>query len=615
MARDIPTFRSERVTQIPSMGIVEQSGVRAMSQSLDQRARLANSIGEYANKKADESMARKMKISAENAVRQGGLDPATLKDPVTMADKIYREAALNTYTIQVEDALTKTIQDNAVKYENDPTGFLNATQAYTKGVIGKLAPEMQSSFEQTAMANIRKNHFAISEQLRERAKAEAIAVEDAFIEQQIAGIINTSDPEERAAKMAKVGGTVMNSTRFITPEAKAAKIKELEIKVIEGATITDVANKIITPTDAMRKLKTAGSAVDASMIQRVLSAASIKDNYEANLLANEKARKEATITSIETAGYNAALNLEGATETQAMKKMEDAVTMMVMAGANGKDIESFRSSFENIYLGNTRDNGEVVQHIDQKIYNNDPIAEDFINVSLRNGAIKPETANKKMQELAEARGGVQSNAQVKQWEAVHLRNNPAYEYAFLDPIQVDALKSSYDENDRNKFNKYLQQKEALSLLRSSINADVNNPDPLKRVSLPQALAKAQGSLVQIDATKPSFGDIDQSNPERNKIYEFVTSDDIVIDVPFPSRGGVDFVKTNDLSSVNLNDHEKAQIENIARQIPKKLTRENARDFLMAIEKINRRNKVLRPNDPPLYSDDFIKGIGRQYGLE
>jgi len=615
MAREIPTFRSERVTQIPSMGIVEQSGVRDMAQSLSQRAKLADTVGAFANQKADEFVARKTKIAAENAVREGGLDPATLKYPITMADKIYREAALNTYTIQVEDALTKTIQENSVKYENNPKGFLNASEAYVKGVIGKLAPEMRSSFEQTAMANIRKNHFALSEQLRARAKAEAIAVEDAYIEQQIAGIINTSDPEERAAYLAKIGGTVTNSARFITPEAKGAKMREIDTKIIEGATITDVANKTLTPTDAMRKLKESGIAVDAPMMQRILSASVIKDNYEANLLANEKARREATVTAIETDGYNAALNLEGATEQQAMETMEQSVAKMVMAGADGKEIESFRSSYQNIFLGNTRDNTQVVLRAEQLIYDADPDATNVINFAIKNNAITPKTGFELLKKAEEERGGIQSNSQVKSWEAAHLRNNPAYEYAFLDPVQVDALKSSLDPLDQEKFRKYLQQKESLSYLRAGINQDVNNPDVNKRMSLPQALAKAQGSMVQVDATKPSFTDIDQSNPERNKIYEFATSEDIIIDIPVPSRGGIDYVKSNDLSSVNMSEFEKTQVENIAKQIPKKLTKENAREFMKALAKINARHQTLRPNDPPPYSDDVIKGIGKQYGLD
>ena len=614
MAREIPTFRSERVTQIPSMGIVEQSGVRDMAATLDTRAKLANQVGAFANQKADEFVKRKMTIEAERAVRSGGLDPAALKDPVTMADKIYREAALNTYGIQVEDALNKTIQENMVKYENNPQGFLSASESYAKGVMGKLAPEMRNAYEQNAMGAIRKNHYAISENLRARARAEAIAVEDAYIETQTNKIINAS-PDERLALTAQVAEKINNSTRFITPEAKVAKIKELETKIIEGATLADVANKQLSPTEAMRKLKESGIAVDAPMMQRVFSAASIKDNYEAQQLANEKAQREAVVTSIENAAFMDALNIAGGSEAQAMERMEQTVQQMVVAGAGGKEIEAMRNTYQNIFYGNTRDNKEVVLEVDRQIFNAEPIAEEFINLGLKNGSITPETAIQKRKELSEAMAGVQSNSQVKEWEGVHLRNNPAYQYAFLDPIQVDALKSSIDPKNQDKFRKYLDQKEALSNLRSAINADVNNPDVNKRLSVPQALAKAQGSMVQTDTMKPSFTDVDQSNPEKNKIYEFISSEEIVVDIPFPSRGGVDYVKSNDPASVNLNAFEKQQIENITKQIPKKLTRENARDFLKAIEKINRRHLTLRPNDPPSYSEDFIKGIGKQYGLD
>ena len=614
MVSEIPTFRSNRVTQIPSMGIVEQTGLRSMANSMSNRAKLADQVGEFANKKANEYVERKMTIEAQNMVRTSGLDPATLSDPITMADKIYRESAINTYNIQVEDSLNKTIQQNATKYENNPTAFLNESQAYVKGVVNKLPPEMQNSFEANASASITKNHYNLSEQLRARVKAEAIAVEDAFIEQQISKIINTDDKGERQVLMASAVEKISNSARFITPGAKDAKIKEINEKIVIGATLTDLTNKDTTPLDAIEAMKSAGVAVDSSMTQRVFSAYTVRDNYEAQQANNAKAMREAKVDAIESAAYTTSLNLNGAiqTEEQFRQGVDATVASLVAAGANGKEIDQVRTTMSNIYYGNITDNSEVVLEIDRQIADVNPMADSFIKLAMRNGTITPATAQDKLEKIADARGGIQTNSQVKQWEATYLRSNPSFALAYLDPVQLESLQAT----DPETFRRAKEQQLKLRQLRDSVNSMVNNPDPAKRTTVQTALSTAQGNLSQTGIDDVNFLDLDLSNPEVLEIKKFISADEIIVKIPFKDRNMANYMDSNDIKTDNLSEFDAGQIQNIVRDMPQgKLTRDNARNFLKGIEKINKRSLVLRPKDPVPYSEDFIEGIRKYYGLD
>lgn len=295
MARDIPTFQSDRVSNIPNMGIVADSGSQAIGQAMQQRARVFDVIGDFANQKADQMMAREQKIAAEEAVLAGGLDPATLKNPFTKADQIYREAALNTYSIQIEDNIEKNLFRLYSESKYDPQGFAKKADSFLKGTVSGLAPELKSPVLKFAQADARKKAFSLEQERKQKMLQEAESIEKLKIEEYKAALTNATDEDERENLTVKIGKIIQGSQSYLTDELKLKVLNEHMRDVTKAVTLNQIADRKISISQAEEIYKQNNIPVTVSEMQTFYSAYNLKSNFALQQVNQRKAEQQAAI--------------------------------------------------------------------------------------------------------------------------------------------------------------------------------------------------------------------------------------------------------------------------------------------------------------------------------
>ena len=348
MAREIPTFRSERVSAVPSMGIVQQTGAREVASALQERGQLYDQIGEWANKKADEFMERDQRLAAEKAVRSGGLNPKDLSSPITKADRIYREAALNTYAIGVEDDIKSSLQRFYSESEYNPEGFRKKAASYMKGVAGGLAPELKNGVLKMALADMRTMSFKLEQQLKSKIKQESIDAENQRISELQADIINADTVEERQVGIAKMMATIESSPFLLTDDARAAKQLQVMQSLERTEAHNDLMNGLITIEEAQQRLENVGVPITVAEQQQLYNSYNVKRNFELQKLNQESAARQQQAKATKEAAFEAIYNAQN--EQEVMEVIEKTSTALASAGEY-EDAMSIRSTLYKAYTG------------------------------------------------------------------------------------------------------------------------------------------------------------------------------------------------------------------------------------------------------------------------
>lgn len=517
MAREIPTFTSERTTQIPSMGIVQQSGVREVARGLEARGAVYDQIGEYANKKADEFMERNQRLAAEQAVREGGLNPKDLSNPITAADRIYREAALNTYAIQVEDDIDKNLNRLYSESKYNPAGFQTKASSYLQGTIGGLAPELKNGVSKFAMADIRKKAFSLDQEYKSKILAESAALTEAKLNETAVKYVNAETPEEREAAFVKAASLINSDATTLTPELKAKQLETFTRKIALDAAVTDVMNSRTTPLAAVQSLKEAGVAVTPEVQMRIYNSHGVHDQFERK--KQNAAREQAALAAeqVEDQLYSSLLNPDlSAEDMQSLKAQADQQLTALNVGA--KDRYKVLSSFEDNFYDNVKPSPEIESYLNDIIETLDPQAEQIIKQGVRDGAIPATMGIEKLSELRTERGSVRNNSYFKQYEAEFLQQQ--FPLAVFYKTANDVPPSILPE--------WQQQNVAYQNHVRQINELVNNPDMEKRVSLEDAIAQQRGRSSQNLQTNQITRAVPPDNPERNVVQQMITDEEPVM---------------------------------------------------------------------------------------
>lgn len=499
MVATIPTFQSDRVTQIPSMGITDMSGMRAMGGAISNIGRAFEQIANVEGERADQLMKRKMMERADADVRDRGLDPAKLADPVTAADSIYRQAAMNTYAIKVERDVDDKLNAIALQNRNNPSGYKAQAEGYLKGTVSSLPWEMRNGVEKSASSVIAQRTFAMQQNLQARAIAESEALEDAEIERLSASAVN-AEPEMRGPIMDKINTIVSGSTKYITTEGRNARVREVQDDLLFNTTVKDVMEKRISPADGAKRLAESGVAVTPGRQEQLNNAEFVHDNYEARIDNIRKGKQAAIVSGIEQGFFD---QLDATIQAQPDIPFSQLQTMirntqsqLRASGVSGEAVLDFANKAYKSAATTQVDNYDIVDVVDDQINAGQYDEAMKLLQSARGTDVSRETYQARFRQIQEEKAGVISNPVIKQYlneyEATYAPNASLSPGDFSDPRLVEKIRKDKAELKSQKTTVLTMQKDGKSVdeivtaLRSQNRANKEEVAPYERVRMKTA---------------------------------------------------------------------------------------------------------------------------------
>jgi hypothetical protein len=598
--RDIPTFQNQRVTNIPNMGIVQQSGLQAVGSAMQERAKVFDVIGDYANKKADERMAREQKIAAEEAVLAGGLDPATLKNPYSKADQIYREAALNTYAIQVEDNIETNLNRFALESRNDPNGYALKAEKFMSGTVSNLAPELKAPVTKYASSKIRSDQFTIQRQVQAQVLAENQAAEAAALEKLKADMVN-APAAERDQYYAKMTAIVGSSQHTLTAEGKQAIIQGIEKDVAQEIVLRDVMKGDMSIPAAEKALIDAGIIVSPSVKQQLYSSSMLEHNYAMAQKAQRDAAKQASLDGVQDQFYRALLSAdltnEPMDELTVIQLQKEAVKTMAASGASAESILKFKNTSLNTFYGSQNESQDFKALVEDKIARGDPDAKEFVTQGVREGILKKSTAIGLMRNAELAINEIFKTPEYVNYEATTLRRQ--YPKAFYTAEQIEAYKS-----DPTETAKIQAEMNALSAFKNEAilaASDPENPRPIGAF-----VAEKKGLAAQVETDGVSIDRVPMS-PIQQKVYTDINSEEPVLNFYTPATK-----ETNSIIPLTPSETKKIIPDTPAMKDASttmklwgegRFTKENARTRILLMMQQNQKYKTKNP-DGTAYPYDY-----------
>lgn len=413
MVQEIPKFRSTSVTQTPSMGIVSQTGTRAAAQAVADVAiekqaigNMAGQLADYAGQKADQFAARYYTQKAQDDVRRLGLDPADIPEPLTQADRIYREAALKTYSINMERDIEENLSRLARDNEGNPEAYRKLADAFIKGKSSQVAPELRNAAMQIGNATITRNYARMDADRRSKQLAEAKRVEQSRLMEIKAQIQNAPDDEMKQYYFAQANALLDNSTEFFTDDAR----EKAKVDFANGIIIDNIKQQVfdgeITPQEAADKLRGIGVAVDLQVRQELTNLANGAINRanakEAELVRQQAQQNKAVIESYY--GEVAQLRLSGTDLSidEAEDKKNNLMSDLIEQGAPPSEALAAADKFER-YINLKSDHQETVTNIKEMVMNGDPRAMEAIQAATDAGHITPETRLSLLEDATKAK--------------------------------------------------------------------------------------------------------------------------------------------------------------------------------------------------------------------
>jgi len=520
MVTPIPTFRSDAVTQVPSMGIVQQSGMRDLSRALGNKAKVWDQVSDISNKKANEFMARRMQEQGQEAVINGGLDPSTLKNPVTLADRIFRESALNTYAMQIENDVARHLNELSLKNHQNPSGFQAQADGYLKGMVSKLPMELKVPVGKDAASTINSKLFSIQQQVQRQALAENQAMENMTLARLEADIVN-SPVEMREALMAKASAIIAGSAHTITEEGQRAKLTDFQKRVIERSVVTDVMNGVISPGEAVEQLKSSGVSVDPGKQEQIYASSFVHHNYQQRLINQREAEAQAVISGIERelnysilAAEDSGQSLNFAHQEHLIKEAEAAA---LRAGASPDQIFKMATTFRKNVSGRVIDNDDVVLAIQTATDNALPNTPDMIQQALGNGQISAKKARELQNDYVTAQSSIISDPETKRfldWYRInyaplagmtidpHMNADQAANIRAADSAMKDIKNSILSLSMGDEKTAPKSKGEVLRFLESDIRANKKPVPAVERASA--TMGNPEQSKVQSITAQPDF---------------------------------------------------------------------------------------------------------------
>jgi hypothetical protein len=508
------------------MGIVEHSGDRAFANSMQRVGSVFDQVAEIANKKADQIVAREMERQGQEVALSKGFDPSKLKEPITMADTVFRESALSTYAIQLENDVEQNI--NKLYAENllNPTGFRQKADAYATSVTQSLPQELKNGVSKMVLGDINAKHSKLQINMQNRIIEETQRAENARLEQLTERLSLAYTPEKKQELMAKIESQLENSITYITPQGKAAKRDEVVRDIIFNDGYNRVSKGEIAPFEFQREMEANGYIMNSSELNQIYSAASLKINYQERqyeLTQRAKQRAiDAKMNNYMLSAYD--MQIKGGSEEDFNLNLENAMRDMRASGATVKEIKSLRKSMTESYYTMGEDSDEALLIIDQMIFDGNKDAFNRIDQMFQNGLLTPQTRLKKLNELSTATADVLTDNRIKahlnyfvQTEAPYA-NMPAAEADFMagSGANITKDKVAAQKVALQEYKRRIGDMVVNGMTTSQIDQVLRN----ERIQKESEKRDTQGALLNLNTNSPVYSTV--SSIIRNKEFALIT---------------------------------------------------------------------------------------------
>lgn len=586
MVEPIPTFTSTRVTQVPSLGIVEATGDRAMAQAYGQMGDAFGKIADYQNEKLNQVTKREMARQGQEFALSKGFDPSKVEEPVTFADTVFREAALNTYAIELESDIEKKINGLHVQHMRNPEGFKKTSEAYINSTVANLPFELRNSASKLAHGRADAVYSKISLEQQRRVFAEQEAAEKSYIASLSDKIVLAKDPEERQVLMAKLETTFQNSTTYLTPAGREQAKKEAIDNILYDSEFQAVARGQKTPMQAMNELAESGIALGSSQIGQLYSAINQKLNFDEAQAARSEKRRQKSIDQIseqyQLDAYDMQ-NMDNSEETFAIA-LETGLAQMRQQNATAEELIEHKKNMHEVFYNRSKQDIEAsLMVIDQAIFDGDPEAEQIIRSQFTKGNIKPETLQKKLQEVQQKTSEPVQNPIVQGF--INREFIPKYApYANYSSADV----ANMTEADADLKRLIMRDKQAVAEKERELLDLITNEE--KPMSYSEAVGRSRADLLANQTPVPVSQRIKVSadNPSYTEIKNLLNSQEIRL-FGYNQLGG----------RINLNGENEPLLSG-------PFTEDNFQDRIKFM--IDQNNIAKKVGDDPLYSDEVLTGV-------
>lgn len=488
MVSNLPTFRSERVTQVPSMGIVNMSGDRAMAQAMQGVGKVFDQLGDFANRKLNEQMEREQTLAGIEIALGKGFDPMTLGDPVTAADRIFRESALNTYGIELQQNISNEINRLYFANQRNPKGFANAASAYVEQTVSSLPTELKTGASKIAMSLASQRHFSLLQDHQRRVVAETEAAEAHHLSGLRDRLTLAKSPEERQTIMAEVEQAFQRSTQFVTGEGRQAAYEQFVDSTYEQDIIHSVTKGNMTALQAINEFEKAGIVVDNQKRNEIYSASNQRLNYIDAALNRRENNRKRLVTEVERTYASVFFDLrESGSDPDLFDEVQrKASNDLRQSGATANEIIEFRKDMARMFHGDPKDDPSAILALDAMVFDPSPNDMDRLNDIYRRALITPQTYQKYTEKMTKADADIMKNPQVQQFVQRYVneyaplanRASPGWELLYSGPDQVqmkqriaDHARRKDDIEDRIR-NNFLEGERSVGAILSEINSDV-----------------------------------------------------------------------------------------------------------------------------------------------
>lgn len=413
MVTPIPTFTSQRT--LTPVGAVSFSGDRAMAQAFGDVGRVFDQVGEYAYKKSFERMEREQTILGQELARSKGFDADTLPDPRSAADKIFRDSALQTYSIQVESDITNHMNGMFIANQRNPGGFAASADAYVTKTVDALPPELKNGASKLAMSMATQKHFQLQAEYQRRVIAESEQAEKSYLHSLSAQVALAKSPEEKQVLIEKIGTTIQNSKTYYTDAGKQAALKD----ALDTVFFTDTFNRVTsgeqTPMQAIESLQALGIVPDSQMVSQIYSSANQRINFAENQINLDNKRKQQLIGEVEDAALMAVYEAKNGSEDAAVTDtlIQSGADALIKSGASVMDVMQYQSNAKKVAYGDGRGSPEIKAMIEAMVFDADPSSPEFIQKAFSRGAISIEEKQKYSEEYTGRRAQIRDNPNLK----------------------------------------------------------------------------------------------------------------------------------------------------------------------------------------------------------
>jgi hypothetical protein len=507
MVEQLPRFTSERTTQIPSMGIVRATGHAALAQSAADSSmwagvgKMFETVGAYAEQKSREYVAYNTKRAAEEAVIQAGLNPAALKDPVTWADRIYRESAVAAYAIEVQTGIEQSVQQSALRHKNNPKAHEADLEGMLEGVRSSkdIPHELRVGAVKTATALSLQSAFQVRQQHQARVEAE----------QKAAFEVRRQELTLRAAAgdmgaWTELEAMTMNNPYMLTQEGRAAQSVENQRAIILQSSLNDMVSGKGTPTESINSLLASGISLTPAQMRDMYSIYNARDDEMRSRLAQEDKRQAKAVDDLiieATQNLYQIGDSDPAFTSQVLNK--ELPRRLVELGVPAGDINKHINHIKELLGGDRKDDPEIMLAVKQMMFAGNADTPAFVQGAVLAGRLLPDTGMTLIEEHNKKNSGL-SNHHLKA-----VRDDFKRDFAWLaDESMNPNLGASLDfdfkervkdhENRMRMFDESLTQslnagktaEEAANIARASMQ---NIPKPDKPLIVP--IEKAQDRVL------------------------------------------------------------------------------------------------------------------------